>query len=92
MEEHFQVGPHFLQMFLPVSSRTRTSTLSIQLGTPEILVTFLFIVSRAIRSRFTSKSLNKAVCFLGTLTKLAKGLIFSMRMALKSPTKLPETL
>ena len=29
---------------------------------------------------------------LGTRTQLASGLMFSMRIALKSPTRLPETL
>ena len=71
---------------LPLNSRTRTRTLSIHDGTPEMLVTFLFIVSRAMRSRFSSKLLMSAVSFLGTRMKLTSGLMFSMRMALRSPT------
>ena len=38
------------------------------------------------------KEINSAVSFLGTRTMLASGLMFSMRMALRSPTRLPETL
>ena len=77
---------------LPESSMMRTSTLSIHEGTPEMLVMFLPSVSCAMRSRFTSKSLSKAVFFAGTRTRLANGLMFSMRMALRSPTREPARL
>ena len=77
---------------LPDSSSTRTNTLSIHEGTPEMLVTFLLRHSRAMRSRFTSKSLSSAVCFFGTRTRFTSGLMFSMRMALRSPTSEPATL
>ena len=77
---------------LPLSSITRSSTDSIHDGTPLMLVTFFVIASRAMRSRFTSKSLSSAVCFLGTLTRLASGFMFSISMALRSPTNDPGRL
>ena len=77
---------------MPVSSITRVSTESIHEGTPLRLVTFLFIVSRAMRSRFTSKSDSSAVCLHGTLTMFASGLMFSISMALRSPTRLLRRL
>ena len=61
-------------------------------GTPERLVTSFLIAISAMRSRFSSKSLSKAIFLGGMRTRLTNGLIFSIRMALKSPTKLPETL
>ena len=70
---------------------TLVSTESIHEGTPLRLVTFLCRVSRAMRSRFTSKSPSSAVCFFGTRTRFTKGLMFSMSMALRSPTRLPAT-
>ena len=77
---------------MPESSITRLSTDSIHDGTPLMLVTFLCSVSRAMRSRFTSKSASSAVGFLGTRTMLARGLMFSMSIALRSPTRLSATL
>ena len=77
---------------MPESSSTRTSTLIIHDGTPDRLVTFFLSVSRAMRSRFTSKSLSSAVCFFGTRTRLASGLMFSISMALRSPTSDPGRL
>ena len=78
--------------FLPEISSTLISTESIHEGTPEMFVTFFFIVSCAILSRFTSKSDSSAVCFFGPLTRFASGLMFSMRMAERSPTSEPCTL
>ena len=78
--------------FLPVISSTRTSTDSIHEGTPDRLVTFCLMVSCAMRSRFTSKSESRAVCFFGVRTRFTSGLIFSMRMALRSPTSEPDKL
>ena len=71
---------------MPDISITLVSTESIHEGTPLSDVTFLFMVSSAMRSRFTSKSESRAVCFFGTRTRLANGLMFSMRMAERSPT------
>ena len=68
---------------MPESSITRLSTESIHEGTPLRFVTFLPMVSRAIRSRFTSKSDSSAVCFLGTRTMFTNGLMFSMSIALR---------
>ena len=79
-------GQTSCRCFLPESSITRTKTDNIHDGTPERLVMFFESVSCAIRSRFTSKSLNNATSFEGTRTRLAKGFIFSIRIALKSPT------
>ena len=81
-----------LSNIVTYSMHCPVSTESIHDGTPLMLVTFLVIVSRAIRSRLSSKSDMRAVCFLGTLTRLANGLIFSIRIALRSPTILLATL
>ena len=78
--------------FLPVISIMHDSTDIIHDGTPLILVTFLFIASRAMRSRFISKSLISAVCFFGTRTRFTSGLMFSISMALRSPTSEPGRL
>ena len=71
---------------------TLVSTESIHEGTPLRLVTFLVSVSWAMRSRFTSKSPSSAVCFFGTRTRFTIGLMFSISIALRSPTRLPSTL
>ena len=44
------------------------------------------------RSRLISKSLSRAVFLEGTRTMFTKGLMFSMRMALRSPTNEPGRL
>ena len=81
-----KLGHTSCKCFFPDSSITRTKTDNIHDGTPEILVTFCESTSRAILSRFTSKSLNNATSLEGTRTRLANGFMFSIRMALKSPT------
>ena len=72
---------HTSQIFLaPEISRTLFRTDIIQDGTPLRLVTFFFMASRAICVRFISKSLSRAVFFLGVRTRFTNGLIFSMRI------------
>ena len=81
MEENFYVWPNFLaDVSYQKSSITRTKTDNIHDGTPERLVMFFESVSCAIRSRFTSKSLNNATSFEGTRARLAKGIYISIRI------------
>ena len=56
-------------------------------GTPAIEVTFLSKVSSAMSSRLRSKSSSSAVDFEGTRKRRTKGEAFSLRIALKSPTR-----
>ena len=73
---------------LPLISRTLCNTESIHEGTPLRLVTFLFKAYLAIRSRFSSKSLNNAISLGGIRVRLTSFGVFSIRIALKSPTRL----
>ena len=65
---------------------TQSRTDIIHDGTPLRFVTFFPMASRAMRSRFSSKSLSSAVFFFGMRTRFTSGLMFSIRMALRSPT------
>ena len=76
------------RLCFPVFSSICLMSTSIQDGTPERLLTFAWMVSRAMASILGSKCSIKAVCLLGTRTKFTSGLIFSMRMAERSPTRL----
>ena len=77
-------------LVLPVLSSTLLSTVRNHEGTPLRLVTFCPIAASTSNGNFSSQFSMSATRRSGMRMRLARGFMFSMRLALKSPTLTPR--
>ena len=75
---------------MPVRFSTSLSTVRNHEGTPLRLVTFWPMLASTNKGNFSTQSSMSATRRSGMRTRLASGFIFSMRLALKSPTLTPR--
>ena len=78
----------WMQSF-PVFSRTRLITVRNHDGTPLRLVTLAPMLASTSSGSFSVQFSMSATCLLGMRIRLASGFMFSMRLALRSPTLTP---